>query len=185
MRNRATLVLALILAAVIGGGIARASIPAADGTINGCRKNADGSIKVIDSAATCGNGYTVLNWPSLAGKVATADKLTQVIQVYSASLTLDTATPNRDVFLLCPAGYKVVGGGVQDDQPFSGIPIVVWYSVPTVGQIGVGSEEAWRVGVSLPDGETERHFGVRVRCIAAASQTLDVFGEPGEPTFAP
>jgi len=49
-------------AVVLAGGMAFASIPAPDGTINGCRKKADGSLRVIDSTATCPNGYTALNW---------------------------------------------------------------------------------------------------------------------------
>lgn len=61
MRKIIAAVAALIL--VVLGGIAYASIPAADGTINGCYKNSGNhDLVVVDSAASCPSGYTALNW---------------------------------------------------------------------------------------------------------------------------
>lgn len=60
-------IVAVALAAVVlvfAGGIAWASIPDANGVIHGCRKNTDGSLRVIDTdlGQTCANGWTPLNW---------------------------------------------------------------------------------------------------------------------------
>lgn len=58
-------VVVIVCAAVLGvlvGAVAWASIPGPDGVIHGCRKNTDGSMRVIDSEAFCPNGYTALNW---------------------------------------------------------------------------------------------------------------------------
>lgn len=62
MRRKLTVVIALVFSALLVAGIAYASIPGPTGVINGCYKNTDGSLKVIDSTATCPNGYTALNW---------------------------------------------------------------------------------------------------------------------------
>lgn len=72
MRRRILLVTAVIAALVLGGAVAYASIPGPDGVIHGCRKNTDGSLRAIDSAATCPNGWTALDWnqtgpPGLSG----------------------------------------------------------------------------------------------------------------------
>lgn len=64
MRRRVFLLFGLPAVLLLVGGVAVASIPDASGVIHGCRKNTDGSLKVIDSdlGQTCGNGYTALNW---------------------------------------------------------------------------------------------------------------------------
>lgn len=65
MKNRAALIIAVVVALIAGGGVAFAAIPAGDGTIHGCYRNGgltEGNLKVIDSAATCGTGFTALNW---------------------------------------------------------------------------------------------------------------------------
>jgi hypothetical protein len=80
MRIRARLAVLLGSIAVVlgaGAGFAFASIPAPDGTINGCYKTsnpAQGALIVIDSTATCPSGTSSLNWnqtgppgPSTAG----------------------------------------------------------------------------------------------------------------------
>src|SRR5258708_28352907 len=54
---------ALVLTA--GGAIAYASIPAPNGTIDGCYKTsgpAQGALIIIDSTATCPSGTAALNW---------------------------------------------------------------------------------------------------------------------------
>jgi hypothetical protein len=56
----------LILAALfmVAGGIAYAAIPGADGTINGCYKRSDGTLRVIDAeaGATCKPSETAIAW---------------------------------------------------------------------------------------------------------------------------
>lgn len=54
-----------IVLALVLGGVAYASIPGPDGVIHGCYKNsnpAQGSVLVVDSAASCPSGFTTLNW---------------------------------------------------------------------------------------------------------------------------
>jgi hypothetical protein len=50
-----------ILVVLGGGGVAFGAIPGADGVIKGCYDNS-GSLKVIDSAATCNAGSTTISW---------------------------------------------------------------------------------------------------------------------------
>lgn len=59
---RQALTAAAVVGLVAGGfGIASASIPASNGTIDGCYNRA-GSLRVIDSSATCPKGYKPLDW---------------------------------------------------------------------------------------------------------------------------
>ena len=62
MKRRLTLIIGIAFSILLVGGVAYASIPGPGGVINGCRKNTDGSMRVIDSAATCPSGWTALNW---------------------------------------------------------------------------------------------------------------------------
>jgi hypothetical protein len=50
-----------ILVVLGGGGVAFGAIPGADGVIKGCYDNS-GSLKVIDSAATCNASSTAISW---------------------------------------------------------------------------------------------------------------------------
>jgi hypothetical protein len=64
-RKRVLLAGAFGAAGLLIGGIAYASIPGGDGVIHGCYKTsnpAKGSLIAIDSAASCPNGHTGLNW---------------------------------------------------------------------------------------------------------------------------
>jgi hypothetical protein len=61
-RRRAGLIAGAAALLLAGGGYAAASIPAEGGIINGCYKNKDGSLRIIDSAASCPSGYTPINW---------------------------------------------------------------------------------------------------------------------------
>ncbi|SDH86161.1 Collagen triple helix repeat-containing protein [Actinokineospora alba] len=53
---------------VIGGGIAVAEIPGPDGVIKSCYTKSTGTIKVIDSAASCRSGETTLTWNQKGAK---------------------------------------------------------------------------------------------------------------------
>src|SRR5579884_2792712 len=46
----------------LAGAVAYASIPGPGGVINGCIKNSDSTVRVIDSTQTCGSNETALNW---------------------------------------------------------------------------------------------------------------------------
>ena len=47
---------------VLAGGVAAATIPAADGTITGCYLTANGRLRIVESAAACGPTERPLTW---------------------------------------------------------------------------------------------------------------------------
>jgi hypothetical protein len=61
---RTLLIVAAAVLLMLTADSALAAVPDANGTIHGCRKNNDGSLRVIDVAATttCPGGYTALDW---------------------------------------------------------------------------------------------------------------------------
>jgi hypothetical protein len=61
----------LVLALV--SGVAYASIPGSDGLIHACRKNTDGSVRVIDTdlGQTCASGWTAFTWNQTGPQGAT------------------------------------------------------------------------------------------------------------------
>jgi Collagen triple helix repeat (20 copies) len=67
-RRRIAIVAAL---ALVGAGIAYAAIPDSSGVIHGCYSTKNGALRVIDSAAKCGNGEVALNWNQQGRKGAT------------------------------------------------------------------------------------------------------------------
>lgn len=111
--KRLAVVLAVGLLLVLSG-VALASIPGPDGVINGCRKNSDGSLKVIDSAATCGNGYTALNWNQTGpqGPAGISGYETIVVSAPFAQVAQDLWSTGP-VTVACPSGKKVLGGGMN------------------------------------------------------------------------
>lgn len=102
--RRALGLFGLVLVLLAIGGVAVASIPDAQGVIHGCRKNTDGSLKVIDSATqTCGNGYTVLNWQTG----------TTFYQVRTESVVSTDGAGSSGATAVCNTGDVVTGGGYQ------------------------------------------------------------------------
>lgn len=109
---RRVLAIAVGIALVLlGAGIAYASIPGPDGVIHGCRKNTDGSLRAIDSAATCPNGWTALNWnqtgpPGLSG-------------VHVVTVTFTNNLPHD---IVCPTGEVALSVGLHNQSwPSGGI----------------------------------------------------------------
>ena len=51
-----------IVALLVCGGVAFATIPGSGGAISGCYAKKDGSLRVIDSTAQCKSGETALSW---------------------------------------------------------------------------------------------------------------------------
>ena len=74
--TRVSAVAALVL--VLAGGVAYATIPAADGTITGCYARSGGTLRVIDPSVTnCKQGETQITWsqsgePGPAGTARTS-----------------------------------------------------------------------------------------------------------------
>lgn len=141
---RKTITFLAMFAAVLGLGVAvaYASIPGPDGVIHGCRKNSDGSLRVIDSTATCPNGYTVLNWQQggITGYeivTSTAVNPTPVLTGVEHQITLSAT---------CPAGKSPLGGGgaitwtsgdaaqyMSNSAPTSNGWSVAWLGNPQLG----------------------------------------------------
>jgi len=64
MRRVSRAAVLIVGALVIAAGVAYATIPSADGTINGCYDKKSGALRVIDSAtaATCTKAETAVSW---------------------------------------------------------------------------------------------------------------------------
>jgi hypothetical protein len=63
--SRRAAIVGATAALIVGFSVAAyATIPDSSGVIHGCRKNSDGSVRVIDSdlGQTCASGWTALNW---------------------------------------------------------------------------------------------------------------------------
>ena len=119
--RRAAAVAAAAAALVLAGGVAYASIPGPDGVIHGCRKTSDGTVRIIDSAASCPSGYVALNWSQsgpqgpagAAGPQGPAGLLGYQVVTVVAPVTVDfnpsygaQVTMTAD----CPAGKVAVSG---------------------------------------------------------------------------
>lgn len=106
--RRTLIVSAVVSALVLAGGVAYASIPGPDGVIHGCYKNTDGSARIIDSAASCPNGYTAVNWTQ-APLPVTVTRVVRHTYVSQVGIYIpETVT--------CPAGKRAINGGVIQAQ---------------------------------------------------------------------
>jgi hypothetical protein len=117
------LILAGLLAvAGLGAGVAYASIPAPDGTINGCYKNSTGMLITIDSSASCPSGYTALNWSQTgpqgpAGATGATGPQGPAGPSTGGSSGLDltyvtaTGAPYYSVTVSCPTDHPYLYGG--------------------------------------------------------------------------
>lgn len=115
MHRGLIVVLAAALAVVgAGTGIAFASIPGPDGVVHGCYKTsspAQGTLTVIDSAASCPSGTASLNW-NQAGPQGPAGS--PGISGYQVVTKAETDPPFADYghqSVQCPAGKVPLGGG--------------------------------------------------------------------------
>jgi hypothetical protein len=98
-------------------GVAVASIPAADGTINGCYSDATGALRVIDSEDTCPNGTTPLNWNQTgpAGGQGPAG-VSGLRTVFASYPVVIGGGSQIAVEVYCPDwenGERAIGGGAQ------------------------------------------------------------------------
>lgn len=155
---RSTLFRAVLIAVgiVLIGSAAVASIPDGSGVIHGCRKNSDGTLRVIDSATqSCASGWTALNWSQtgpqgpagFAGYEVVSASLGAPVEVAAG---LWVAGP---VDAVCSAGKVILGGGVQTGS----VEARVADSWP--------NGNAWRATVSAPNSS----FSANVYAICAAA----------------
>jgi len=120
LRYAAWVALAAAIVALIGG-VAYASIPAADGTINGCYKTnnpAKGAVIVIDSAESCPSGYTALNWNQTGPQGPAGVSGYEVVQ-NRLSFGAGVTSRNLTAAVNCPLGKVPLGGGVRLDAPLN------------------------------------------------------------------
>lgn len=139
--------LGVTFALVGAGGIAHASIPGPDGTINACYKPSDGKLFVIDSSASCPNGTTSLSWPSRMSALTT-----QSVQNFSG----DVAPGDRATAIAaCPDGWRLTGGGFDTNTAGEGseAPTQIITSLPAKESFG----QAWVVTAVNPDSNTSPH----------------------------
>jgi hypothetical protein len=106
---------AVAVAVVLIGGVAYASIPGPDGTIHGCYKTsnpAQGSVIVVDSSASCPNGYTTLSW-NQTGPQGPAGVSGYEVIVEQQTIPANTTDTILGIQAVCPSGKNVSGGGAS------------------------------------------------------------------------
>jgi hypothetical protein len=138
MMKKIITVAALAAAMIMLGGVAVASIPSADGVINGCRKNSTGDLRVIDSAASCPNGFTPLKWNQMGPQGPAGANGVSGLETRSATATAD-ANSIKSVAVVCSSGKKALGGGVELGNAGADMDLIA--SVPQ-GATGDGSDNA-------------------------------------------
>lgn len=154
----------------LGAGVTYASIPGPDGVIHGCYKTADlgeGSLFVIDSAATCPTGYTALNWNQTAPAPITQTRVARHVPA-DGTFFPETVT--------CPSGTHAVNGGVSQSEA------VGWPGGTSNGFANAapgfeGPSTSDPVNLSLPrpvDGGTTWRMDVAVNYPVAAGVQYDI-----------
>lgn len=142
--QRLTALLGVVGVLLLVGGVAVASIPDASGVIHGCRKNNDGSLRVIDSDAgqTCPNGWTALNWsqtgPAGPAGVSGYEYLNRLMSGPASS-----ATPFEG-FIYCSPGKRPLGGGAIV-HPLNGTVRIVGTAAFSEEVNGVETPVGWNV----------------------------------------
>ena len=61
-RRRVTAIGLALVALLVGGTAALATIPGTGGVISGCYAKRDGALRVIDASTSCKSGESALNW---------------------------------------------------------------------------------------------------------------------------
>lgn len=177
---RKLLIVLIVAAGLTGvGAVAYASIPGSDGVVHGCRKNSDGSVRVIDSDAgqTCVNGWTVLNWnqagpqgPAGVNGTDGADGVSGYELVTNAVTVVDGPQgPDAALVARCPAGKRALGGGggaVSDDGARGERNDVLLQSSNPADWDGDGIWEGWRVQTRNL-GDTTVGYTIRAWAICA------------------
>lgn len=115
------IVLIACAALLLLSGVAYASIPDAGGVIHGCRKNTDGSVRVIDSDAgqTCPNGWTAFNWSQTGPQGPAGPAYLPPVGTRGTSAVSGVLGPGQemDLRVLCWENEVVLGGGYQNRDP--------------------------------------------------------------------
>jgi len=168
-----------ILALLIFGGIAYASIPDSSGVIHGCYKNSTGSLKVIDdSSQTCASGETALNWNQTGPQGATGPQGPQGPSGLNAVTQVDThytvpaeSSPTHLNFISrCPESatqtYSPLSGGFEANLPDPSLASVEISAASTDGS----GQGGWLVGL-VDNSPTSFSLTVHVYCISPKVNT--------------
>lgn len=159
--RRFYVVLAVVLAFMFGG-VAWASIPGPDGVIHGCYKTGNpnpGSVIVIDSAASCPNGYAALNWDQQGG-LSTTTKV-------ESNPTLSFLVENgyaASASVMCPSGSHVTGGGYDRGQ--GNVDLRVYVDGPA--GVSGSPPTGWIVGLQNPVATQDFQLAVHVFAVCAS-----------------
>jgi hypothetical protein len=103
--QRALLIFAAAGLLMLTSSSALAAIPDADGTIHACRKNSDGSLRVIDTATTanCPRGYTGLSWTSIPRPGTLYG-----VHIVSSEQVVESDGAQHVLNVSCPTGEQAV-----------------------------------------------------------------------------
>jgi hypothetical protein len=140
--RKALLILTVLL--VVAGGVAYAAIPGADGTINGCYKTGDGTLRVIDAeaGATCKTNEKPIAW-SQTGPPGEPGGPLRIATIFQSARIPPASISGIDV--VCPTGMTALSGGYNFNTP--GAHIVVWKnlqssSLARVWEVGLRNEDS-------------------------------------------
>lgn len=86
-KGRAVAVAAVVAIASVSAGVAWGAIPAPDGTINGCYKASDGSLRVIDVGQQCKPNETPIAWHAGGGPVELEDGAVTTSKIADGAVT--------------------------------------------------------------------------------------------------
>jgi len=135
MKHKLILSITGIAAGVlVAGGVAYAAIPDSGGTIHACHKTvvpAHGTpLSIIDSEAggTCPAGSTELTWPAAQPTLATQRIVTENTEMAPGEA--------GSALAVCPAGWRLTGGGFSLSSSAEGPPAIINSSAvkPVLGQ---------------------------------------------------
>jgi hypothetical protein len=146
MRKPLLILFALL---VVAGGVAYAAIPGADGTISGCYRTIDGTLRVIDAEAgqTCRSGEKPITWSQTGppGPPGEPGEPGETLRWTTRFDRMGIKPGLSAMDIVCPSGYVAIGGGWNFNIP--GAHIVVWKniqspSVSRVWELGFRNEDA-------------------------------------------
>lgn len=166
MSKKTLLILVAVAFAVLGAGVATATIPDSSGTIHGCYKKSNGSLSVIDTGkgATCQVSEAAVSWsqqgvPGLPGPPGVQGQPGQQgsagpdgVDDYSiVTAQATTSGGSATAVAACPTGSTAVGGG---------------FDVPASANVtpfeDTGNGDSWKVTFYGDDGVTFTTYAVCV-----------------------
>jgi hypothetical protein len=149
MSKKTTFILAAVTCAVVGAGVASATIPDSGGTIHGCYKKTNGNLTLIDTdkGATCQVSEAGLTWSQKGAQGPPGPQGVQGQQGQQGTTGPDgvddysivtaqatTSGGNATAVASCPTGSTAVGGGFDVPKSANVTPFE-----------NTGDGDAWKV----------------------------------------